>query len=150
MAGWTSLACATISLASVALALQGVLPAIAPWTQVVGRATDPVDASRNAVLLGGLLVVASTAINVLGVRLLARINNIVAFAELAGAVTLIALLTWQARRGLGVVLETQGRGEGLPASTRPGPSPRRPTTLAATGLGRSSAAWRRSAWPGPS
>ena len=113
MAGWTSLAGATISLASVALALQGALPAIVPWAQIIGRASDPHDAARNAVLLGSLLVVASTLVNVLGVRLLARINNVAAFAELAGAVTLIALLTWNARRGVAVVLETQGRGEGL-------------------------------------
>jgi urea carboxylase system permease len=113
MAGWISLACATISLASVALALQGALPTIAPWTQVIGQASNPADAARNAVLLGGVLVVASTIVNVLGVRLLSRINNAAAFAELAGAIALIALLAWHARRGAGVVLETQGRGEGL-------------------------------------
>ena len=49
-----------------------------------------------------------------GVRLLARINNVGVFAEMAGAVVLIVLLAVHARRGVGVVLETQGRGDALP------------------------------------
>jgi urea carboxylase system permease len=114
MAGWIYLACATISLASVALALQGVLPRIAPWTQLIGDASSPVDSARNAVLLGSLLIVASTLVNVLGVRLLCRINNVGVFAELVGAIVLIVLLASKARRGVGVVFETQGHGDGLP------------------------------------
>ena len=114
MAGWVYLACATISLASVALALQGALPRISPWFQWIGDASDPADAARNAVLLGCVLIVASTLVNVVGVRLLARINNVGVFAEMAGAVVLIVLLAIHARRGAGVVLETQGRGDGLP------------------------------------
>jgi urea carboxylase system permease len=114
MAGWIYLACATISLAAVALALQGVLPRLVPWTQFVGDASNPGDVAKNAVLLGGLLIVASTLINVMGVRLLSRINNVGVFAEMAGAVVLIMLLAAGARRGFGVVLETQGRGDGLP------------------------------------
>ena len=113
MAGWVYLACATISLASVALALQGALPQIFPWFQILGDASRPADAARNAVLLGCGLIVISTVINVVGVRWLARINNVGVFAEMAGAVLLVVLLAFQARRGLGVVLETQGRGDGL-------------------------------------
>ncbi len=114
MAGWVYLACATVSLASVATALQGALPRINPWFQWVGDASNPVDAARNAVLLGCSLIALSTMINVLGVRLLARINNVGVFAELAGVVILILLLASQARRGFGVILETQGKGAGLP------------------------------------
>jgi urea carboxylase system permease len=114
MAGWVYLACATVSLASVAMALQGVLPQINPWFQWVGDASNPIDAARNAVLLGCALIALSTLINVLGVRLLTRINNVGVFAEMAGAVILIVLLATQARRGFGVVLETQGKGVGLP------------------------------------
>ncbi len=114
MAGWVYLACATVSLASVALALQGALPAISPRFQRIGDASNPADAARNAVLLGSALIVASTLVNVAGVRLLSRINNVGVFAEMAGAVVLIVLLASHARRGAGVVLETQGRGDGLP------------------------------------
>jgi urea carboxylase system permease len=114
MAGWIYLACATISLASVALALQGALPRIAPWFQWVGDASNPLDAARNAVLLGCGLIVLSTLINVLGVRLLSRINNVGVFAEMAGAIVLVVLLAIRARRGVDVVLITQGKGDGLP------------------------------------
>ncbi|WP_435009179.1 amino acid permease [Tundrisphaera lichenicola] len=113
MAGWVYLACAAITLASVAVALQGVLPLISPWFQWVGDSGVPADAARNSVLLGCVLIGASTLINVVGVRLLARINNVGVFAEMAGAFALIVLLTLAARRGPGVVLEAQGLGEGL-------------------------------------
>lgn len=114
MAGWVYLACAAISLASVALALQGVLPQVSPWFQRIGDGSDPADAASNAVLLGCILIAASTIINVVGVRLLARINNVGVFAEMAGAALLIVLLAMHARRGLGVVLESRGHGSGLP------------------------------------
>jgi urea carboxylase system permease len=114
MAGWVYLACAGITLASVALALQATLPRIAPWTQAIGDAADPSDAARNAVLLGCILIAFSTLVNSLGVRLLATINNIGVFAELTGAVLLIVLLVANARRAPWVILDTQGRGLGLP------------------------------------
>jgi len=114
MAGWVSLACAVISMASVALALQGTLPRIAPWFQVLGDALDPVDAARNAVILGCGLVGLSTLINISGVRTLARINNVGVFAELVGALILMALLFSEARRGPSVVLDTQGKGGDQP------------------------------------
>jgi len=114
MAGWVYLACAVISLASVALALQGTLPQVSPWFQRIGDAGDPADAARNAVLLGCVLIGLSTLVNVAGVRLLARINNVGVFAEMAGAAILIVMLAVHARRGPGVILEAQGRGLGLP------------------------------------
>jgi len=114
MAGWVYLACAVISLASVALALQGALPQVAPWFQWVGDAAIPADAARNAVWLGCALIALSTVINVSGVRLMARINNVGVFAEIAGATLLIVLLAVHARRGPGVVWEARGRGLGLP------------------------------------
>jgi len=110
MAGWVSLACAVVSMASVALALQGTLPRIAPWFQVLGDGSNPADAARNAVVLGCGLIVLSTLINASGVRVLARINNIGVFAELAGALLLVILLFSAARRGPSVVLDTQGKG----------------------------------------
>ncbi|SIN96441.1 amino acid/polyamine/organocation transporter, APC superfamily [Singulisphaera sp. GP187] len=110
MAGWVYLACAVITLASVALALQATLPQISPWFQIVGRIDSPADAARNAVLLGCVLIAFSMLINAVGVRLLARINNVGVFAEMVGTLLLIILLTSKARRGIGVVFDTQGRG----------------------------------------
>lgn len=112
MAGWVYLACAVITLGSVALALQGTLPQISERFQLVGDGNHPADAARNAVLLGCLLIAFSTLINSVGVRLLARINNVGVFAEMMGTLVLIVLLTWGARRGFSVVFDTQGRGAG--------------------------------------
>ena len=114
MAGWVYLACAVMTLAAVALALQATLPQISPVFQLVGRVGDPTDSAKNAVILGSGLILFSTVVNAVGVRLMARINNVGVFAEMAGAVILIILLFSAARRGSAVVLETQGRGDGLP------------------------------------
>lgn len=112
MAGWVYLACSGITLAAVALALQVTLPQLWPGFQLIGSAENPQDAASNAVLLGCVLIVFSTVINSVGVRLLSRINNAGVFAELVGAVLLIALMAFAARRGPQVVLSVQGLGEG--------------------------------------
>src|SRR6185312_17136041 len=70
------------------------------------------DSARNAVVLGCALIAATTAINVAGVRLLARINNAGVIAELTGVVLLGGLLFAHARRGPGILLDTMGHGDG--------------------------------------
>ena len=76
MAGWVYLSGSVISLAAVALALQATLPQIAPVFQLIGDAADRSDSAKNAVLLGCLLIGLTTVINSVGVRLMARINNV--------------------------------------------------------------------------
>jgi urea carboxylase system permease len=112
MAGWVYLACAAVTLASVALALQATITRIAPWTQFIGQAARPVDAAKNAVILGCSLIGFSTLVNAFGVRLLARLNNIGVIAEMAGALILVMLLGLSARRDISVVFSTLGRGHG--------------------------------------
>ena len=75
-----------------ALALQATLPQISPCFQLIGDGPNPVDRARNAVLLGCVLIGLTTVINAVGVRLMARINNVGVFAELVGVVLLIVLL----------------------------------------------------------
>lgn len=111
MAGWVYLASYIISIAAVALALQITLPQVTPWFTLV------CDENWNAVLLGCLLIGFTTVINAVGVRLLARINNVGVFTELAGAVLLIVLLAVHARRGPGALLDTHGRADGRPLGT---------------------------------
>ena len=85
MAGWIYLCGSVISLAAVALALQATLPQIAPGFQFIGDSGRRIRwGRRNAVLLGCLLIALTTVINSVGVRLMARINNIGVIAELAG------------------------------------------------------------------
>jgi urea carboxylase system permease len=114
MAGWVYLCGSIISLAAVALALQGTLPQIAPAFQLVGDPAVKADTARNAVILGCVLIAATTAINTAGVRLMARINNVGVIAELAGVVLLIGLLAARVCRGPSILFDTQGRGGGRP------------------------------------
>ena len=90
------------------------LPQIAPAFQLVGDPAVKADSARNAVILGCVLIAATTAINVAGVRLLARINNVGVFAELVGRGAADRPAGAHARRGPGVLLETLGRGDGGP------------------------------------
>jgi urea carboxylase system permease len=114
LAGWTYLASLVITVAAVALALQVTLPQIAPGFQFVGDPANPADRARNAVLFGCGLILVTTLVNVAGVRVVAAVNNLGVFTELAGAVLLVVLLLARAVRGPGVVLDTQGRGHGEP------------------------------------
>jgi urea carboxylase system permease len=112
MAGWVYLSGSVISLAAVALALQATLPQIAPVFQVIGDRADPSDCAANAVVLGCVLIGLTTVINSVGVRLMARINNVGVIAELVGVTLLIALLAANIRRGPSVLFDSQGRGDG--------------------------------------
>ena len=119
--GWIYLACLTTSLAAVALALENSLPQISTWFQWVGTVQNPNDVAMNAVVLGCLLISLSTLINAMGIRLLATINNIGVFAELAGIIILIVLLAVHAVRDpLAAVVFSEGNasvnGDGSTAS----------------------------------
>lgn len=90
--GWIYLACLVVTLGAVALALQGLLPQIAPAFQVIGSRSDPTAGAVNAVLLGCALISLTTAFNAVRVTVLARVNNVGVVAELLGGLLLTALL----------------------------------------------------------
>lgn len=92
MTGWIYLACLVTSIAAVAMALQVSLPQISESFQLVGSAEDAKSVAKNAIVLGSVLILISTIINVRGIKLLAIINNTGVFAELIGIVVLIVLL----------------------------------------------------------
>jgi urea carboxylase system permease len=92
MTGWIYLACLVTTIAAVAMALQVSLPQISSSFQVIGTSGDPQSVAMNAILLGSILIVASTIINARGIKLLALINNIGVFAELVGIIFLVVLL----------------------------------------------------------
>jgi urea carboxylase system permease len=92
MTGWIYLACLVTTIAAVAMALQVSLPQISNSFQIIGNSNDPKSVAINAILLGSILIVISTIVNVRGIKLLALINNIGVFAELFGIILLIVLL----------------------------------------------------------
>ncbi|MFD9960912.1 amino acid permease [Amycolatopsis sp. NPDC058986] len=108
LAGWMMLLGCVVALAGAAIALQIVLPSVWSGFQFVGgdsSVTSPTGAA-NAVLLGSLLILFTTAVNAAGVRVMARINDIGVAAELIGVVVLVAGLATFAVRGPQVVLHS--------------------------------------------
>ncbi|MFD9330309.1 APC family permease [Streptomyces sp. NPDC060065] len=114
LAGWTMLLASIVSIAAVALAYQLTLPQISSVFQFVGDGTGKYDVATNAVLLASVLIVFTTLVNALGVKLMARINTAGVFIELIATVVLIVLFAVHITRGPQVVMETNGTGEGVP------------------------------------
>ena len=112
LGGWMMLTASIVTLAAVALAYQYTLPQIWSEFQFIGDGTGKYDYAVNAVLLGSVLILFTTIINALGVKLMARINSAGVFIELIAAVLLIVLLAVNITRGPDALFETQGTGEG--------------------------------------
>lgn len=117
MAGWIMVIGSIVTVAAVAVAWQVILPQVSTKLQFVGSAADAgtfttAGGAQNALLLAAVLVVFSTTVNMIGVKLMARINNAGVALELVGSVILIVLLIFHLRRGPGVVTHTLGLGAG--------------------------------------
>ncbi|WSY98103.1 APC family permease [Streptomyces sp. NBC_00872] len=112
LGGWMMVTATMVSLSAVALAYQITLPQISEFFQFVGTGTGRTDAAANAVLLGSVLIVLTTLVNVFGVRLMARISSAGLLVELIAALTLIALLASHLTHGPEVIDRTAGYGVG--------------------------------------
>lgn len=109
-AGWLMLIGQIVSVAAAAIALQVVLPTIWSGFQVVhgNPSLTTTSGAANAVVLGSVLICLTTAVNVIGVRVMAVINSIGVTCELVGVALLIALLLGHATRSPAVVFATNG------------------------------------------
>ncbi len=118
MTGWVYVVGSIVTVAAVAVAWQVVLPQVSPKVfQILGSSADAGTAAtkggaQNALLLGAILVTFATIVNMLGVKVMARINNFGVMAELIGASVLVILILFNASRGPGIVLHSLGRGAG--------------------------------------
>jgi urea carboxylase system permease len=111
LAGWTMMIGSIVTVAAVAIAWQIVLPPIWSGFQVFSSN------AQNAVFWGCIVIVAVTIINILGVNLMSKINNVGVAAELIGVVVIIILLFTHSKRSPGVIFTTQGIGVGQPGWT---------------------------------
>ena len=82
LGGWMMLTASIVTISAVALAYQLTLPQIWSFFQFYGDGTGKYDFAANAVILGTVLIIFTTTINALGVRLMARINSTGVFIEL--------------------------------------------------------------------
>ncbi len=114
-AGWTMILAQIVTVAAAAIAMQAVLPAIWSGFQLIGG--DPGITTRtgatNAVILGVIVLIATTVINSIAVRVMALVNAVGVTCELVGVVLLAVALFSKAKRGPGIVLNTQGLSGGL-------------------------------------
>ncbi len=115
LAGWMMLVASIVSIAATALAYQNTLPQIWSGFQIIGDGSTSQQQAINGILLATALIVFTTLINAFGVKLMARINSIGVFIELAAAVLLIVALATVAVRSPAVVLETNNTGADNPA-----------------------------------
>jgi urea carboxylase system permease len=125
MTGWIYIVGAIVTIAAVAVDWQVVLPQInnggtaKPFFQFLGSAADAGSTltkggAQNALLLGGILVCITTIINMLGVKLMARINNIGVTCELVGSTILVILLLVNAHHGPQIIFHSYNFGAGHP------------------------------------
>ena len=75
-----------VTISAVALAYQITLPQISDFFQFYGDGTGENDFATNAVILGTVLIIFTTIINAIGVKLMAQINCSGVFIELIAAV----------------------------------------------------------------
>ncbi|QUR66839.1 APC family permease [Mycobacterium spongiae] len=111
-AGWLMLTASVVTLSAVVLALQLNLPRLWSGFQIIGDGGGTYDFAANAVVLGTGLIVFTTLVNALGVRLMALINSAGVFIELIAAVLIAVILAANITRGPAVFFSTQGHGAG--------------------------------------
>jgi urea carboxylase system permease len=104
--GWIYMVAQLVTLPAVVVAIQLTLPPVFPALNF----SD--EFSKNAVILGLILLAFVTVVNLVGVRIMSKINNVGVAAEIVGAIVLILLLLAHVTRGPGVIFETNGMGAG--------------------------------------
>src|SRR3984885_5378337 len=117
MTGWILIIGSIVTVAAVAVAWQVVLPQVSTKLQFIGGAANAgtystPDGAKNALILGAILIIFATIINMLGVRIMAMINNFGVIVELIFSTILVVLLVFHFSRGPGVVGHTLGTGAG--------------------------------------
>ena len=111
--GWFMILAQIVTASAAAIALQVVLPTVWDGFQIIGDDSSLTSASgaANAVLLGSILLIVTTAINCIGVHWMGRINAIGVTCEIVGVIAVIGALAAHAQRGPQVVFDTGHAGE---------------------------------------
>jgi urea carboxylase system permease len=111
--GWIMIIGQILTVAAAAIALQAVLPSIWSGFQFIGGSganpspTSPTGA-ENAVVLGIILLIVTTTINIIGVRLMSVVNSTGVVLEILGVIAIVITLFAHAKRGPGVLVHTTG------------------------------------------
>ncbi|WP_081863927.1 APC family permease [Mycetocola saprophilus] len=111
--GWVMIIAQTLTVAVAAIAVQAVLPSIWDGFQIIGGpGADPSLTSdtgaQNAVLLGVILLVITTVVNILSVRIMAFATSVGVIVETIGLILVVAALFLLPARSPAVVFTTEG------------------------------------------
>jgi urea carboxylase system permease len=111
--GWVMVIGQIVTVATAAIALQAVLPAVWDGFQLVGGSgadASPFSATgaANAVVLGIMLLAVTTAINIIGVRLMSVVTSAGVVLEIIGVVAIVVAFLLHSQRGPGIVNTTAG------------------------------------------
>ena len=115
MAGVALTLALVVSTAAVALAWQFVLPSISNVFWIYGNGSGTYDAATNGVILGTIMIAGTTIVSLLGTRVVKVVNNIGVTVELVAVALLVVLFLFHAKRGPGVVMQTNGTSAGYHA-----------------------------------
>lgn len=111
--GWVMIIGQILTVAAAAIALQAVLPSIWSGFQFLGgpgassSPTSPTGA-ENAVVLGLILLIVTTTINIIGVRLMSVVNSTGVVLEILGVIAIVITLFAHARRDPSVLVHSTG------------------------------------------
>ncbi|WP_392669177.1 amino acid permease [Streptomyces sp. LN785] len=113
-AGWIMVIGQIVVVAAAALALQMVMPPIWSGFQLVGGDPAPLSptGAANAALLGAILLVLTTLVNIVDNRVMSVVNRVGVTAEIIGAVLIVVLLLTHSARTPSVTFHTGGAGTG--------------------------------------
>jgi urea carboxylase system permease len=117
--GWVYIVGAIVTITAVAIDWQVVLPQVTTKLQFFGSSADAgttitKGGAQNALLLGGILICITTFINMLGVKVMSRINNVGVIAELVGSTLLVILLAFHLHHPPSAIAHSYGLGKGHP------------------------------------
>jgi urea carboxylase system permease len=119
MTGWIYIVGAIVTITAVAIDWQVVIPQVSSSLQFFGTSADAGTTitkagAQNALLLGGILICITTVINMLGVKVMSRINNVGVICELVGSTVLVILLAFHLHHGPSAIVHSYGLGKGHP------------------------------------
>jgi len=112
-AGWIMVLGQIVVVAAAALALQMVMPPIWSGFQLFGGDPAPLSptGAANAALLGVILLLLTTIVNLIDNRVMSVINRVGVTAEIVGAVLIAVLLLTHSERTPGITVHTGGASQ---------------------------------------
>jgi urea carboxylase system permease len=115
LTGWFLIAAMLVTVSVVGPTWQQVLTSVFHRLQFVGGPDDigtsvTPSGAINAIILGGIALVLQMMINIVGVRLMARVAAVVVTIEIIAVFAVVIGLAVHVHRGPGVVFETNGLG----------------------------------------